>query len=758
MSTFRTADRARRVAFALLATGVLGACASPVPATLPLRSEERPSPPPLPDAVEKTAGRLAALVLADRRDSAAEKLDDLIEAERSRRHEHGVAPGVSDQARALFEAGAGRAAFLGWGRDALDSNVLDRRLQRLVSREIDSEPLAVARQRLQEDRRRKLGSLVNRITRPLFKLAIAATVNPFETGSAALSSLLVMRRFPEATVQERQALHAFQEFVDRHPDAPEAEDAVAQISRYRLQWRRHEHSEALAVAERALRLGREDAALAHLDRADRLLPGDPRTNRLRERAQARAEARRERVRRALSVQPADASALGPEATRELADLARATLAAPLPVLAESARKWRQRDPAGALADEATFVEALATANRGDETAFFEALSRLDRADPSQSNMARHAAWILRDPEQNPYRVLTRARRNDRGRRLRWILLGSRSRGARRYNLPRPLEWIVDLPGFASQLATFPLRIAQYPVQRARFGGGVLSAGERYLAHFPHGRYAEPVHRELEGLWAQRKQWSRALEHQEARKDRSARKVAHYRSLIALRTLEAARGERRVDVRAELYRSVVVHYGDTPSAETARSELRDLIASWTPQKIRLSRAFLEEVPELWAPGALSLQAALFDGEKANGEMADDGITLTGGSRIRVALVDAKPKSLDVPPEDFARFVARLEEHTYERILGDDRVHAVHDPQRDLFFERARLGLLDRSDLRATATSSAEFLGTTEQFGLIRRRPSPLPVELVLQGDLSDFGFAAFPRLKLPRSSSDAYLYR
>ena len=43
-------------------------------------------------------------------------------------------------------------------------------------------------------------------------------------------------------------------------------------------------------------------------------------------------------------------------------------------------------------------------------------------------------------------------------------------------------------------------------------------------------------------------------------------------------------------------------------------------------------------------------------------------------------------------------------------------------------------------------------------MVSRRESPLPVEVVLQGGLEDFGFAAFPRIKLPGQSRDAYLYR
>jgi hypothetical protein len=47
---------------------------------------------------------------------------------------------------------------------------------------------------------------------------------------------------------------------------------------------------------------------------------------------------------------------------------------------------------------------------------------------------------------------------------------------------------------------------------------------------------------------------------------------------------------------------------------------------------------------------------------------------------------------------------------------------------------------------------------EKFGLVRGRESILPVELVLQGSLSDLGVGAFPRLRLPRRDPDVILYR
>ncbi len=113
---------------------------------------------------------------------------------------------------------------------------------------------------------------------------------------------------------------------------------------------------------------------------------------------------------------------------------------------------------------------------------------------------------------------------------------------------------------------------------------------------------------------------------------------------------------------------------------------------------------------------------------------------------------------IPEEHFQRFIALLEDAHYRTIAQDARESPDRDPQRDLFFERARLGLLDRADARPTASSSATFLSTHEKHGYLRRAPTILPVELVVRGGLEDFGLSAYPRIRTAKETPDAWLYR
>ena len=112
----------------------------------------------------------------------------------------------------------------------------------------------------------------------------------------------------------------------------------------------------------------------------------------------------------------------------------------------------------------------------------------------------------------------------------------------------------------------------------------------------------------------------------------------------------------------------------------------------------------------------------------------------------------------PVGHFARFSSLLEETSYLRLVGDDRELAEPNPTRDLFLERARLGLLELPDTRLAAGSRAVYRSSNEKHGGMRRRESILPVELVLRGGLEDLGLAAFPRVRLPSQSPDAFLYR
>ncbi len=737
---------------ALLALGCASGPAREPPRVFDPRSAARPA---LPDDAERMAGRLAAFALADRPDDAAALVGRLAE-EDARRVANGEPPtGLTDDARDLVNAMGDERAYAQNARRMLQEGGLDPALKRRLEYWLASQPLAIADQRLRDDRRRKLAAAVNRIVQPLSRIATGGVLVPIETGRAALASLLVTREQPEATASERAALRAYEEFLARQPDSPQAEEVAERVARYREKWRLQLRAEAMRSATRAFESGRPDFALVHLDRVERIAPGDPEAAKLRGKAEAALAARDAEVARSLAAPAALTQPTLPERVRDFRATSRAVAARPLVESAERGEAWASRWPEDALSDEIDFVRAFGPLAHGDETRFFEAHGEIAEEDPAESNMARHSARVVRDPEQNPYAALRKARSHARRESVAWIALGNSRDGPPHRNLWRPLEYVLGLPGIAVAIATFPVRLMQYPFSSTRFSGPVLHAGEQYLAHWPHGEHAEEVHAELEGLYAERGIWSQALAHQRARAHPDPERIARYRSHIAERALLAAEGQRALDVQLALYRMVITEYGDTSYAATARERLRELVRDYTPQRIRVSRAFLVEHPALWAGDALALRKALLDGKDRNGEIAEEGITLIGGTNVRIPFVSGEPIVERIPGERFARFVSLLELESYERLLADARETPSPDPQRDAFFESARLGVVEAP--RPTAASEAVYLSSREKFGLVKRRDSILPVELVLQGGLEDLGFSAFPRIIAPPEAPDAFLY-
>jgi hypothetical protein len=486
-----------------------------------------------------------------------------------------------------------------------------------------------------------------------------------------------------------------------------------------------------------------------LARAQRIRPGDPGVEELRPLAEAQRAQREDALRAAFSVRAADSAP--PEAERS--GLEAALLVAPRGEFPRLASEARAAGSVGAA--EQRFAETLALRGPGEDDAFLEAMGEVVRL-PGPNPMARHAASVLVDPEQNPHRFYRAARREQRAELTRWVLFGRLAHGPIERGLWRPLEYLLDATSLPVILISTPLRLLQLPAARRARSPAILRAGERYLARFPEGAHAAALHRQLESRSADAGLFTRALEHNRAIGG-SERRARRYREQLAAALLEAAPRERRPDMRAAVYAELLSQYGDTKSAPRARRELAALLADSSPQQIRLSREFLLEHPELLAPSALALRPELLDGSEDNGEMADGGVTLLGQRWVQIALEDRDPVRQQVPAGNLARLAALLDESAYLALASDPRERASADPQRDVFLERARLELLDEPERRASARSQAEYLSSREKHGLVRTRGSILPVELVVTGDLESLGLGAAPRLRLPESAPDSFLY-
>ncbi|HTO08098.1 MAG TPA: hypothetical protein VMR86_13700 [Myxococcota bacterium] len=712
---------------------------------------------PLPDTSERIASHLAAAVLVGRRHEA-EAARTALEHEEQARAARGELPsGLCDNAAELFAAAGGSDAFPDRARELLRRDDLDPALRRRLELARDSAPLVVADARLSEETRWKLGALFNRIVEPLSTMAISGAMNPIAASRSALSTLLTAHQFPIASSRERQALHTWDEWLERHPDDPRAPEIARRADGLRDQLARERVKNNLRAAEAAAEHGewRAVAVLAH--RAQSQLPDDARAAELAARADAILREREARARRSLEVRAFESESLSESQRVAWQRLARAAAAAPYAEVAARADELEATAPPPELAPVVRLASSFEPLARGDEDGFAESLARVPRPAGAPDTASRQAGALLADPIRNAWPAYRAAEAADDRGRLAWIALGQFTNGASKRDLWRPLEYLVDLPSMAMTIALFPLRVLQYPMARGHFGAGVLQAGERYVASHPDGAHADEVHATLEALYADKGQPNAALRHAEARREPDPKEIAKYRKDAAAQIVAAADKQPRLDLKVAYLSTVLREFPDTPAAADARKKFLEARRSASPQRIRLTKEFLLEHPPLWAPGALGIRSELLDGRRGNGEIADTGVTLLGRNVLEIALEGRDPVTSEVPPDDFARFVARLEEVSRSSLATDDRERAVADSARDAYFSSSRLGLVESTDPRPEARSDAVFESTHEKHGWVRSRESILPVDLVLRGDISTLGLAAFPRIRLPESTPDAMLY-
>jgi hypothetical protein len=750
---------------ALLVTGVAGCATAPAgaPAGTAFLGDVRFAPV-VPDAADRTAVDVAHAALLSRPDQAEravrrlEAIDTVLEA--SDEPPTGLVPAAVDLANATLDD---PRAYRSATRELLDRNDLDPAMRARLEISEKDDPLQLATTRLREAWLLEFGRAFNAVAEPLGTSITTFTLAPYRMAQSAVNYALALHARDPLPLRQRQALVHWKTFVAMHPDAPEAEALAAPVAA--AEWRRQQtqRDHDLRVAERALDEDRYPLAVVHADRALRRMPEDPQAAELRDAAGARLLETREEKRRSL-----DSSADRDPASDATAQRALAVaLLRPRGDVVSAASTVLAETPRGEIADEARFARAIALGELGQEDAMWRELEELADDDPERSNMARHAAALVYSPSSNPYRAYRRARVSNAVAHVKWVLVGPFAGGPRERNLPRPIEWLVELPAMAQSLLSMPVRLIQVPWAPSLGTDRAVARNARgYLARRPDGLHAAEVADWLEGYEEGRGNYLAALRVAEQRPDADPEDLQELREEAAQQWLDGAARERDRALRNGMYRQIARDMPESSAGREAGRRARVETLEATPQRVRISRGYLVENPKVAGVQGLALRPELLDENPANGELHPEGVALLGGSIVEVNSLAADGDPASAPraereqlgPEAMARVVSVLEETSFRNSLLDADDAIVADADRDAFFERLRLGLADQIDARPEAGSSYAYRGMRERYGMVRSRDSILPFDLVLRGSLSDLSLGAFPRFREPRETPDSFLYR
>ena len=757
------ASHAALAALLLFALEFVG-CRTP-PAGLPPERALDPvvhTPLQLPDVADHTAADLATAALQSDREAATRALRRMQNIETVLRAAEelptGLLPVSADLLNTtLDDPRAYREATLTLLEEKGVEGAIEERLEQFSQDDL----LLLARRRVRDIYWTEGARLFNSIAEPIGQSVFNTAMAPYRLTRSAFAYGAAMYTRPAITVQGRQALVHWKSYVERNPDAPGVGEIRGKIDEASKRWAATQRDRAIARAKTALDSGQPRRALTYASRALQHWPEDVVATELRDRAAERLLAQRAGQRRSLEA-PTGANVPSAEA-RSLA----IALLSPDGDVASHASALLEMDPGGPLADEARFAHAIHLAESGSEAPLWQEIRRIAQTgEPAHTNMARHAQQLL-NPANHPYDAFARARSRDRWGRFRWLWVGAYRNGPMIKSLPMSLSWLIELPSMAQSLIGLPIRLVQWPFEKPLPSARITAVhARRYLALREDGFHVDELRSWLIGFEAQRGNFVSAHMVALEARDLSHKKLAKLEKKAAEQSLTAAEWEQNRALRIAIYRRVASDYPDTPAGRQAGHNARALAQNTTPTRIRVTRGFLQENRDVAGPRGLGIAPQLLDENPANGELHPDGVAFLGGRRIELSFLnesgdeDDPPRTAHetLPNGRFARLVSLLEETSYRNSLLDRDATLIPDAQRDVFFERARLGLLEEPDWRPGAESDFVYQGMRERYGMVRARESILPFDLVLRGNLGDFSFGAFPRLRPPKKTADAFLYR
>ena len=119
--------------------------------------------------------------------------------------------------------------------------------------------------RIRDDRLIEFASAFNTLAEPIGRSIMTSQLAPYRLGRALLNYAVQVYTREELSLQRRQALEHWKEFLAREPDAPEAEAIEPQVREAQARFLRLQRDRSLVVAHKALDHGDPRLVLRGVD-------------------------------------------------------------------------------------------------------------------------------------------------------------------------------------------------------------------------------------------------------------------------------------------------------------------------------------------------------------------------------------------------------------------------------------------------------------------------------------------------------------
>ncbi len=663
-------------------------------------------------------------------------------------------------------------AYRAASRVLMDRRNLDPRIVGRLDTTIDDDPIILAKRRQFDGWHRLWARSFNAVSQPLGSTAITGFVlAPYQLANSLIHWAADFSNTEPLSGTDRQALVLRQDFLRKHPTTELTEVLEGKIAKSTILLEKTLALRRVRAAENALDHDEPALALHQAEVAfDTLAPHPSKNGRLRKRVlKAEAEASKRIAKSShLRIRSLE-STPGPVDSRDAARaLGRTLLTKP-----SSSPEWdlrlaeyrMQREGPGDGLSE--YIFSLRQHESGYDRVVRGRLARLAAVGSVKDKMARHAQALLEDSWQNPFGAFKRLDRRANREELAWRLAGEWVRRTRYPNLPTPIAYLIDTPTIVITIVLAPLRAMIAPwTGSPDFRRAPALAAYRYLRMFPDGNEQHEIVEWLYDYESHEKRWGRALRLADFIPEFDAEERQELVEKTTKKRLESVDKLDRRDNRTSILKGLAREFPDSEGAHIAGLRARAELEDASPQHIRITKSFLLENPKVAGSDGLGLNPRLLNEDDADGELHPDGVLLRGGRVLEFSLI-AEGQTHKDPPELRSRKISRrrlsriastLDEAVQRNSLIDVDARQSADASRDVYLERASLGLTDNVDHRPTAESTHVYQSLRERYGLVRGRDSVLPFDIVVRGSLGEFSLGAFPRWRAPRETPDAFLYR
>ena len=574
----------------------------------------------------------------------------------------GLADNVLDLANSQIRP---RDQYLKAQEEALGASP-EPELEKLIRYRIKDDEFNKAQSIGKGDKIDKSAKVINNFLRPM---NLASWGMGFFVPAAidtAVNTAFYLNDLSEISLREKMALAEYRIFLEKYPDSKLRDKARNKLVELSEKSKDYQYKRAIALGEKELKDGSYNRALFYFTQAINIKPDSKEAAAKLADVNQQTKENQEELALSLEVKPGSIPKDG--AYQEL--LEALFLEQPQALLARTNSILRQ-NPSMPSKDQIKYLQAKLQEGLGEYGGARKTLEEVEDRYPNRVSGER-ARLALSSPPYNLKKEINKAQRKHRQKSLKYALFGERfaednlTLGASDLVL-EGTEALTTLGIF--NLAAVGFRMGNLAFSNPISNQDIIERGEALLAQYPsNASPPKQVHKILAEAYEEEGNFTKALEHYALAGEMTKKERAEYREKIAKRVFARAQEEKDPASKRSYLISLMRDYPETKIASNASQDLAKLIKE--EGILNIPKAQLKDNPTFFGANGISIKTELLDGNIANKELGDKGITFLAEDRIRLSFISPdgeEEKAYTVDKKVYQRLEMLLQQAQYQEAL-------------------------------------------------------------------------------------------